>query len=96
MNVTTNSLLNVGSNRSRAVKQLFDSEYVKPEDNFRVYQDNNPTKSAAMKNALQRYEDTLKGDNRVLGGHMQEHRNKIKFDDDEVQREKQMKSNKQS
>lgn len=24
------------SNRSRAVKQLFDSEYVKPEENFRV------------------------------------------------------------
>lgn len=70
MNVTTNSLLNAGSNRSRAVKQLFDSEYVKPEDNFRVYQDNNPTKSAAMKNALQRYEETLKGDNKVLGNHM--------------------------
>ena len=96
MNVTTNSLLNYGSNRSRAVKQLFDSEYVKPEDNFRVYQDNNPVKSAAMKNALQRYEETLKGENKVLGNHMQDHRNKIKFDDDEVMREKQMKSNKQS
>ena len=77
MNVTTNSLLNYGSNRSRAVKQLFDSEYVKPEDNFRVYQDTNPIKSAAMKNALQRYEDSLKNENKQLGNHMQEHRNKI-------------------
>ena len=77
MNVTSNSLLNYGSNRSRAVKQLFDSEYVKPEDNFRVVQDNNPTKSAAMKNALHRYEETLKGDNKVLGNHMKDHRNKI-------------------
>ena len=77
MNVTTNSLLNYGSNRSRAVKQLFDSEYVKPEDNFRVYQDTNPVKSAAMKNALQRYEDSLKNENKQLGNHMQEHRNKI-------------------
>ena len=77
MNVTTNSLLNYGSNRSRAVKQLFDSEYVKPEDNFRVYQDTNPVKSAAMKNALQRYEDSLKNENKQLGNHMKEHRNKI-------------------
>ena len=26
----------MSNNRSRAVKQLFDSEYVKPEENFRV------------------------------------------------------------
>lgn len=39
-------------NRSRAVKQLFDSEYVKPSENFRVLQDSNPLKSAAIKEAL--------------------------------------------
>lgn len=40
------------ASRSRAVKQLFDSEYVKPQENFRVLQDSNPMKSAALKEAL--------------------------------------------
>ena len=35
-NVAGNTLL-VSQNKSRAVKQLFDSEYVRPEDNFRVF-----------------------------------------------------------
>jgi hypothetical protein len=57
----------MSNNRSRAVKQLFDSEYVKPEENFRVLQDNNPLKSAALKEALTRYEQSLKKENVVLG-----------------------------
>lgn len=95
MNVTTNPQLKTGVNKSRAVKQLFDSEYVKPEDNFRVFQDNNPKKNAAMKEALSRYEDTLRNDNKASNGHLQEHHRKINFDNEELYREKEVKLNKQ-
>ena len=59
--------------RSRAVKQLFDSEYVKPSENFRVMQDSNPLKSAALKEALNRYEENLKKDSKKEGGFLKEH-----------------------
>jgi hypothetical protein len=36
---------------------------VKPEENFRVLQDNNPLKSAALKEALSRYELSLRKNN---------------------------------
>ena len=45
--------------RQRYVKQLFDSAYVKPEDNYRVFQDNNPVKRAVLNEALSRFERDL-------------------------------------
>ena len=42
------------------MKSLFDSDYVKPEENFRVFQDSNPLRAAAHKEALSRYEKTLR------------------------------------
>ena len=44
---------------SMSIKQLFDSEYIKPIDNPRVIQDTNPVKSAAFADALSRFEHTL-------------------------------------
>jgi hypothetical protein len=70
------------ANKSRAVKQLFDSEYVKPQDNFRVKQDTDPIKSAALKEALKRYEDNLKMENTSAGHHMKDHQHKIEFDEE--------------
>ena len=70
--------------RSRAVKQLFDSDYVKPQDNFRVVQDANPLKSAALKEALKRYEDNLKTDNKNEGHQLKDHKHKIDFDENQL------------
>lgn len=84
------------ANRSRAVKQLFDSEYVKPQDNFRVVQDTNPLKSAALKEALKRYEENLKRENSFEGIHLKDHQYKIEFDEQQMNREKETKINKQN
>lgn len=50
--------------KPRILKQLFDSEYVKPMENSRVIQDNDPCKFAVYNDALKRYELELqkKGD----------------------------------
>ena len=57
--------------KKRAVKHLFDSDYVRPEDNFRVLQDDNPLKAAAFKDALSRYENDLKRKNDGYDKYMQ-------------------------
>ena len=45
-----------GVSRSRVIKHLFDSDYVKPEENYRVYKETHPKRSAVLKDALDRYE----------------------------------------
>ena len=85
----------INSTQRRAVKELFDSEYVKPEDNYRVFQDSNPLKQAAMKEALSRYETSLKKDSQTLGAHLKDHQKKIEFDDSERNNEKEIKLRKQ-
>ena len=42
------------------LKNLFDSDYVKPEDNFRVFKDDNPLRMSAHNAALARYEKQLR------------------------------------
>ncbi len=42
------------------VKPLFDSAYVRPQDNARVIQDNAPAKQAAISDAEARHEDSLR------------------------------------
>lgn len=46
--------------KPRMLKQLFDSEYVKPSENYRVFQDTDPRKHAVYNEALKRYEEQLK------------------------------------
>jgi len=41
----------------KQVKQLFDSEYIKPEDNKRVIQHSNPVMQAVFNDALSRYQE---------------------------------------
>lgn len=43
----------------RKLKSLFDSDYVKPDSNFRVKQDCDPSKVATQQSALRRYEEDL-------------------------------------
>lgn len=83
------------SNRARAVKELFDSDYVKPTDNFRVFQDNNPLKSAAHKEALCRFESKLKKESKLANHHLTDHHRRINFDVNEKEREVEEKVNKQ-
>lgn len=84
----TNSLKSGGfyqsGGRARAVKQLFDSEYVKPQDNFRVMQDSNPLKSAALKEALKRYEENLQKENKHEGSHLKDHKHKVEYDENQL------------
>ena len=60
-----------------------------------MLQDNNPLKSAALKEALTRYEQSLKKNNEVLGAHLKDHQQRISFDNEEINREKEVKINKQ-
>lgn len=83
------------SNRARAVKELFDSDYVKPTDNYRVFQDSNPLKSAAHKEALDRYESKLKRESKLANHHLSDHQRRINFDVNEKEREVEEKVNKQ-
>lgn len=48
-----------GVQKSRAIKHIFDSDYVKPEDNYRVFKESHPKRSAVLKDALDRYEAQL-------------------------------------
>ena len=59
-----NTLLN---SRARALKPIFDSEYVKPDENHRVVQDDSLKKSSVFTAALQRYEASLKHEQSVSG-----------------------------
>lgn len=77
------------------MKQLFDSDYVKPQDNTRVMQDSHPIKSAALKEALKRYEDNLKKESGHEGVHLNDHKYKIEFDQNQINQEKETKINKQ-
>lgn len=79
--MTNNLLLNT---RYKQVKKIFDSDYVKPDENFRVLQDTNPLKNAVMKQALQRHERTLKYEQELYDKHIEEHKNKIIQDEKEV------------
>ena len=42
------------------MKNLFDSDYVKPEDNFRVFKDDHPLRANVHNEALARYEKQLR------------------------------------
>ena len=69
--------------RKRAVKHLFDSDHVRPEDNFRVLQDDNPLKAGAFKDALSRYENDLKKKNDGHDKYMQLHNMLVERDANE-------------
>jgi hypothetical protein len=58
-------------------------------------QDSNPLKSAALKAALKRYEETLKRENSYEGVHLKDHQFKIELDEQQLNREKETKINKQ-
>ena len=62
------------------VKALFDSAYVKPEHNYRVIQDSNPVKKAALNLALNRYEKDLAVKNQLHERAMTHHKDKIAKD----------------
>jgi len=87
----------VDSNRrtTKGIKQLFDSAYVKPEDNERVIQDTHPFKSAAIKEALTRYETNLKKESSETGNFIKELQRKATQDQQEFDKEKQIKVQKQ-
>jgi|TARA_B110000305_G_C18897760_1_gene384900 hypothetical protein len=47
-------------------------------------QDNNPLKSAALKEALKRYEDNLQKENKHEGSHLNDHKHKIEYDENQM------------
>ena len=62
------------------VKALWDTAYVKPEHNYRVIQDTNPVKKAALNMALNRYERDLAVKNQLHERSMTHHKEKIAKD----------------
>ena len=77
--------------RTRAVKNLFDSEYIRPEENHRVIQDQDPKKIAAFKEGLARYEQNLKSKNETDEKYLRLHNDRVEHDDGIKQREKDLK-----
>jgi len=47
-------------------------------------QDSNPLKSAALKEALKRYEDNLKKENKHEGSHLKDHKHKVEYDENQL------------
>jgi hypothetical protein len=76
-----------------AVKHLYDSEYVKPEDNRRVVQDSNPVKAAILDDARNRFEKTLDLKSALNTKFNFYHSEKINKDQDDINREKTHSSN---
>lgn len=70
--------------RSRKIKHIFDSEYVKPEENFRVYQESHPKRSAVLKDALDRFEAQLQNDKGTHNNNMYLHKMRIQHDENEL------------
>jgi hypothetical protein len=52
-------------------------------------------KSAALKEALSRYEDSLKKESKFEGHHLKDHQHKVEFDEAQLNQEKETKINKQ-
>ena len=60
------------------VKPIFESEYKRPEDNFRVIQDTNPVKKAALTDAQKRHEENVAKERKVKEELMKQHYLKLK------------------
>ena len=78
------STLGTGYTRSSAIKHLFDSEYVKPQDNYRVSQESSVARSAVLKDALDRYEFQLKNDQETNSHNLFIHEARVKHDENEL------------
>jgi hypothetical protein len=46
-------------NLGNIVKNFYDSSYVRPFENFRVFQDTHPNRAAVTEEAYKRYQDSL-------------------------------------
>lgn len=68
---------------------------MKPSDNYRVIQDDNPVKKAVMKEAERRSEKTRDTNSDYHNTNMFYHYKKIEDDASEFERERTMKKNKQ-
>ena len=66
--------------RQRVIKHIFDSDYVKPDENYRVYQESHPKRSAVLKDALDRYEAQLQSDQECHNDNMNNHRMRVEYD----------------
>lgn len=52
-------------NMNQVIKHLYDSSYVLPKDNYRVFQDTHPVKSAVLNEAQKRFEQDLQFKNKL-------------------------------
>lgn len=74
---------------------MFDSDYVRPDENDRVMQDSHPTKKATWNQALKRFEDDLKNQGQSHVKDIETHFVKIKKDTEEQRIEKEVRLKKQ-
>ena len=81
--------------QNRTVKHLYDSSYVKPQENFRVVQDTNPVKAAILVQAEERHSNELKNNSQIHSKNLTEHQSKVQFDSEQFQREREAKKAKQ-
>ena len=90
--VNANTLLNT---RARPLKPLFDSDYVKPAENWRVLQDSSLQKNAVFKDALARYEATLQNDKENDSRFFHTYNERLERMNDESKLEKEKKAKQQ-
>ena len=77
--------------RQRIIKHIFDSDYVKPDENYRVFQENHPKRFAVLKDTLDRDEAELHSDQKCHNNNMNNHRMRVEYDQNEIERERELK-----
>ena len=76
----SNRLVRNNAPTAGTVKSLFDSCYVKPEQNSKVMQDNHPLKQKALKEALSRYETQVESQKQANNEIVKKHFERIELD----------------
>ena len=81
--------------QNKVVKHLFDSSYLKPNENYRVVQDTNPVKAAIMDQALKRHEQEMESNTKQHNDNLHHHYHKVNSDYNDFERERHSKKMKQ-
>ena len=83
-------------NSNKAVKHLYDSSYMKPNENYRVVQDDNPVKAAIMDQALKRHEQEMEMNTNFHNQNLNLHYHKVNSDFADFERERMAKRQRQA
>ena len=73
--------------QNKVVKHLYDSSYMRPNENYRVVQDTNPVKAAIMDQAQKRHELQMTENTNLHNHNLSLHFGRVDADNADFQRE---------